>query len=42
MGHSMGLVGALLPLIGIVALMITAARRRREKNKRFKGTDGRT
>jgi hypothetical protein len=31
-----------LPLLGIVALIATALRRRREKKKRYEGPDGRT
>ncbi|MDJ0626952.1 MAG: hypothetical protein QNJ44_01730 [Rhodobacter sp.] len=38
----MGALGAFLPLLGLLALIVTAVQRRREKKKRFGERDGRT
>ena len=41
-GAGMGPFAALLPLLGLAALVIVSIRRRREKKKRFEGRNGRT
>ncbi len=41
-GAGMGPFAAVLPLLGLVALVIVSIRRRREKKKRFEGRNGRT